>query len=63
MCYERGWEAQQRNEEATGQIRRLFARYRAEARRARDPEPEPPFVAERPAPVAEREDESKLVLR
>jgi hypothetical protein len=36
VCYERGWEARKRNEEATSQIRRLFARYRAEAQRARD---------------------------
>ena len=37
MCfgYERGWEAQRRNDAATEEIRRLFARYRAEAERAR----------------------------
>jgi hypothetical protein len=33
--YERGWDAHRRNEEATAEIRRLFARYRAEAERAR----------------------------
>jgi hypothetical protein len=33
--YERGWEAHRRNEAATDEIRRLFARYRAEAERAR----------------------------
>ena len=36
MCYERGWEARKRNEEASAQIRRLFARYRAEAQRGRE---------------------------
>ena len=58
MCYERGWEARQRNEEATRKIRSLFARYRAEAQRAREP------LAERP-PVrpVEREERRKLVLR
>jgi hypothetical protein len=35
VCYERGWEAQKRNEAATEQIRLLFARYRSEAERAR----------------------------
>jgi len=63
VCYERGWEARQRNDEATGQIRRLFARYRAEAQRARAFETERPPVD--PAwPVAERErdDEREPVL-
>jgi len=46
VCYERGWEGRRRNEEASAQIRRLFARYRAEAQRARevvddDPRTEP----------------------
>jgi hypothetical protein len=40
VCYERGWEAHKRNVEATEEIRRLFARYRAEAERARAREPE-----------------------
>ena len=64
MCYERGWEARKRNEEATSQIRRLFARYRAEARRAQkfaDEDLERLRVQE---PVAERkrDDERELAL-
>jgi hypothetical protein len=39
--YERGWEAQRRNDTATEEIRRLFARYRAEAERARTRPPAP----------------------
>jgi hypothetical protein len=63
VCYERGWEARKRNDEATSQIRRLFARYRAEAQRAREFEFDRPPVT----PVAERndrkrDDERELVL-
>ena len=64
MCYERGWEAHKRNEEATAQIRRLFARYRAEARRARtisDDEHRMP-VARPPETVREREEDRELIL-
>ena len=64
MCYERGWEAQKRNEEATSQIRRLFARYRAEAKRARTTSDDPrrmPVVEEK-RPVVEREEDRDLVL-
>ena len=45
MCYgsERTWESGTRNEEALGEIRRLFDRYRAFARRA------PVVVAEEPS--------------
>ena len=63
MCYERGWEAHKRNEEATSQIRRLFARYRAEAKRARtvsDPRRTPASTPSRP--VVERDDDRELVL-
>ena len=63
MCYERGWEARQRNDEATGQIRRLFARYRAEAQRARDFETEhPPVNPAWPVVERERDDEREPVL-
>jgi len=65
VCYERGWEAHKRNEEATNQIRRLFARYRAEARRARlidDGDRWEP-TAPRRRPVVEQPDEDReLVL-
>ena len=46
MCYgsERAWESGTRNEEAIGEIRRLFDRYRAFARRP------PVRVADDPAP-------------
>ena len=58
MCYERGWEARQRNDEATRQIRRLFARYRSEAQRAQQP------VRDRPAATpVQRDERRKLVLR
>jgi hypothetical protein len=64
VCYERGWEAHKRNEEATSQIRRLFARYRAEAKRARpisdDPRRKPVTTPSRP--VVERDDDRELVL-
>ena len=65
MCYERGWEARKRNEEATSQIRRLFARYRAEAKRARPvgDEPRQTPVTMPPRPVVERDDDRELVLR
>jgi hypothetical protein len=45
VCYgsERTWESGTRNEEALGEIRRLFDRYRAFARR------EPVVVAEEPS--------------
>ena len=45
MCYgsERTWESGTRNEEALGEIRRLFDRYRAFARRS------PVVVAEDPS--------------
>ena len=45
MCYgsERTWESGTRNEEALGEIRRLFDRYRAFARRS------PVVVAEEPS--------------
>ena len=64
MCYERGWEARKRNEEATSQIRRLFARYRAEAKRARTitDEPRRAPVAAPPRPVVERDEDRELVL-
>jgi hypothetical protein len=64
VCYERGWEAQKRNEEATSQIRRLFARYRAEAQRARTVADEPRRTpATTPArPVVERDDDRDLIL-
>jgi hypothetical protein len=64
VCYERGWEAHRRNEEATSQIRRLFARYRAEARRARliDDDRWAP-AAPRQRPVVEQpEEDRELVL-
>ena len=64
MCYERGWEAHRRNEEATSQIRRLFARYRAEAQRARpvdDPRRAPAETPARPV-VVERDDDRELIL-
>jgi hypothetical protein len=65
VCYERGWEAHKRNEEATAQIRRLFARYRAEARRARTvaDEPHRTPATTPPRPVVERDDDRDLVLR
>jgi hypothetical protein len=65
VCYERGWEAHKRNEEATSQIRRLFARYRAEAKRARtiSEEPRRTPVAAPSRPVVEREEDRELVLR
>jgi len=65
VCYERGWEAHKRNEEATNQIRRLFARYRAEARRARliGDEDRWEQTAPRRRPVVEKPDEDReLVL-
>ena len=64
MCYERGWEAHKRNEEATSQIRRLFARYRAEAKRARviRDEPRRDPVAAPPQPVVKPDDDRELVL-
>ena len=61
MCYERGWEARQRNEEATGQIRRLFARYRAEAERTHREVPARPARPVQPVVVREH-DERKPVL-
>ena len=64
MCYERGWEAHKRNEEATNQIRRLFARYRAEAKRARVIRDEPrrtPATTPR-MPVIERDEDRELIL-
>jgi len=63
VCYERGWEAHKRNEEATSQIRRLFARYRAEAERARMVRDEPRRDPAAPPPVVERDDDRELVLR
>jgi len=64
VCYERGWEARQRNEEATSQIRRLFARYRAEATRARRPDVDrPPVSPARPTIKRVRDDEREPVLR
>ena len=64
MCYERGWEARKRNEEATSQIRRLFARYRAEARRAQkfaeDDLDSMPVTG--PVVDRKRDDERELVL-
>jgi hypothetical protein len=65
VCYERGWEAHKRNEEATAQIRRLFARYRAEAKRARttaDDEHRMP-VARPPVTRPERDEDRELILR
>jgi hypothetical protein len=63
VCYERGWEARQRNDEATSQIRRLFARYRAEAQRARQFETErPPVTPAWPVLDREPEDEREPVL-
>jgi hypothetical protein len=64
VCYERGWEAHKRNEEATAQIRRLFARYRAEARRARtisDDEHRMP-VARTPVERRERDEDRELII-
>jgi hypothetical protein len=65
VCYERGWEAHKRNEEATAQIRRLFARYRAEARRARtmsDDEHRMP-VARTPETRRAHDEDRELILR
>jgi hypothetical protein len=63
VCYERGWEARKRNDEATSQIRRLFARYRAEARRARDFDlGHPPVTPVGPVVEKKRDDERELVL-
>jgi hypothetical protein len=64
VCYERGWEARKRNEEATSQIRRLFARYRAEARRAEKFADDDPGRMPVTGPVVERkrDDERELVL-
>ncbi len=64
MCYERGWEARKRNEEATSQIRRLFARYRAEARRAQKFADDDLERLRFQEPVAgrKRDDERELVL-
>jgi hypothetical protein len=63
VCYERGWEARKRNDEATSQIRRLFARYRAEAQRARDVDfDKPPVSPAWPVMVGDREDEREPVL-
>jgi hypothetical protein len=63
VCYERGWEARKRNDEATSQIRRLFARYRAEAQRARDFDPDrPPASPVWPVMDRERDDEREPVL-
>jgi hypothetical protein len=65
VCYERGWEAQKRNEEATNQIRRLFARYRAEAKRARpirDDSRETKVTTTPSKPDVQRDDDRELVL-
>ena len=63
MCYERGWEARQRNDEATSQIRRLFARYRAEAQRAREFDRDrPPVTPAWPVVERQRDDEREPVL-
>ena len=63
MCYERGWEARKRNDEATSQIRRLFARYRAEAQRAREfDQDRPPVMPDWPVMDRERDDEREPVL-
>jgi hypothetical protein len=60
VCYERGWEARKRNDEATSQIRRLFARYRAEAQRARDFDyDKPPVSPVWPVLVRDREPEDE----
>jgi hypothetical protein len=58
--YERGWEAQRRNDAATEEIRRLFARYRAEAERARTARPAP--RRSRPLVVADRRREREPAL-
>jgi len=64
VCYERGWEAQKRNEEATNQIRRLFARYRAEAKRTRPvAEPRRTPVTTPARPVVEQDEDRELALR
>jgi len=66
VCYERSWESHRRNEEATSQIRRLFARYRAEAQRARRHSEDPDEMPGTPAwPVVEkqRDDEREPALR
>ena len=64
MCYERSWEAQKRNEEATSQIRRLFARYRAEAERARRRAGDDlPVTPAWPVVEKQRDDEREPALR
>jgi hypothetical protein len=63
VCYERSWEARQRNDEATRQIRRLFARYRAEAQRAQPVSTDRPAKPAQPMATAARDDERKLALR
>jgi hypothetical protein len=62
VCYERGWEAHRRNVEATEEIRRLFARYRAEAERARRVTREPGRTPAMPVFRAERDREREPVL-
>ena len=64
MCYERSWEAHKRNEEATSQIRRLFARYRAEAERARRrADDDLPVTPAWPVVEKQRDDEREPALR